>query len=540
MQEKLEQVLAKLKETNDKLSKKQKMLIIAGVAAIIIIALAGALLLNKGSSEPLFVNLTQQEATEIVGKLQDMGVNPSYQNGTITVPASQTDKLRAQLVMQGYPHNGLSYEVFKDNASMMGTDLERETYKLYDLQNRIAATIRYFDGVQDAVVTISTGSDNKYVLQKDKQPPSASVAIFMRNGGAPGPGQVQGIQRLVASAVPGMDSEDVVVLDGAGNYVSETEASAASATSVTSATARLKRELEKDIERSCQAKLMGIFTQMYGEGHVSVSVSCNVDVKKKLQEIVNYTPSQDNRGVIQREVTGIEAVGPGTVTGGGTPGTDTNAVIPIYPNITSDGTDIYYTDEREFDYLVSYMKEQIQDDGGDIVDLTVGVAVDLENLSRTQKEDLRQLAAATVGISLDQADQKVALMNAPFYGETRSAMFPFLEKLAKDPYLKWILLAALGLLLFIIVVVVLLIKNMRKKKEIEEIEEEIIEIVEGEEQEIEKEEALSGVDPLLPLDQMKKTREMELKEQIGEFADLNPEIAAQLIKTWLRGESENE
>ena len=38
-----------------------------------------------------------------------------------------------------------------------------------------------------------------------------------------------------------------------------------------------------------------------------------------------------------------------------------------------------------------------------------------------------------------------------------------------------------------------------------------------------------------PLDQVRKTREQELKQQIGEFADMNPEIAAQLIRTWLKG-----
>ena len=43
-----------------------------------------------------------------------------------------------------------------------------------------------------------------------------------------------------------------------------------------------------------------------------------------------------------------------------------------------------------------------------------------------------------------------------------------------------------------------------------------------------------------PLDSARKTREQELKMQIGEFADLNPEIAAQLIKTWLKGGSGNE
>ena len=40
----------------------------------------------------------------------------------------------------------------------------------------------------------------------------------------------------------------------------------------------------------------------------------------------------------------------------------------------------------------------------------------------------------------------------------------------------------------------------------------------------------------LNLQDIKKTREMELKEQIKDFVDENPEISAQLIRTWLKGE----
>jgi flagellar M-ring protein FliF len=36
---------------------------------------------------------------------------------------------------------------------MTSTDYEKETYKIYELQDRLAATIKYFSGVRDATVT---------------------------------------------------------------------------------------------------------------------------------------------------------------------------------------------------------------------------------------------------------------------------------------------------------------------------------------------------------------------------------------------------
>jgi len=45
----------------------------------------------------------------------------------------------------------------------------------------------------------------------------------------------------------------------------------------------------------------------------------------------------------------------------------------------------------------------------------------------------------------------------------------------------------------------------------------------------------NDMDDLIKLDELKQSREQELKGEIREFADKNPEISAQLIKTWLKG-----
>ena len=541
MREKLDVLLARVKELNGKLSKRNRILVIACIAAILIIAVAGAWLLNYNSSMPLFSELSQAEAMEIMGKLEDMGVAASHNNaGTIYVPGNQVDALRAQLVLQGYPKQGLTYDTFIGNVGSMSTDFDRETYKLYDLQDRIAATIRYFKGVEDAVVFISIGNNSNYVLKKDMYAPSASVILYMQNDGIPEPEQVQGIQRLVAFAVPGMEMDNVAVVDGFSNDLTDRLAT------VDSNATKLKMALESAIERSIQQKVAYLLNPIFGADRVRVSVTCQVDVSKRLREIIEYTPATDDdrpRGVLEKEQTATEAVGEGGLAGG-VPGTELNAQIPIYPNITTDGNEIYYLDEKDFQYLVSKMTEQIQIEGGDILNLTVGVVIDAERLTRTEREEYQRLVAITAGISPDEADQKVSVVNTVFQRDSVIVQGGIINYIISNPTLKWIALAALALLLVIIVVLILLLRRASaKKKHAKQMEEEaaLLAAAAAAAAAAEAEDALDEEDILnTRLDQAKKTREQELRMQIGEFADLNPEIAAQLIKTWLKGGSGND
>ena len=61
----------------------------------------------------------------------------------------QEDQLRAALAYEGYPKSGFSYDVFINNTGGMTTDSDADTYKVYELQNRLGATISLFEGVKD-------------------------------------------------------------------------------------------------------------------------------------------------------------------------------------------------------------------------------------------------------------------------------------------------------------------------------------------------------------------------------------------------------
>ena len=73
----------------------------------------------------------------------------------------------AKLLLDGYPKSGFGYDTYFNNISMMASDSDRDTVRNYELQDRMAAVIRCFEGVKDAVVNISEGSDQRYVLDSE-------------------------------------------------------------------------------------------------------------------------------------------------------------------------------------------------------------------------------------------------------------------------------------------------------------------------------------------------------------------------------------
>lgn len=256
MKEKIKAVWDKVKQQYTNLNPKLKKSIF-GIAFIVIIFSVGiALFLNNKPYESLFSGLNQEEASEIMGKLQEMGVEYKYSNdGEISVTKDVVEQTKAQLVYEGYPKSGFTYDIFKDNVSMMTTDFEKNSYKVYELQNRIGSTIRLFQGVSDAKVTIAASEDKKYVLDSNsEQKTQASVVVIMKNGGSPTAEQVKGIQRLVSKSIPNMEMTDVVVLDGNGNDVSSTGDSTAEGAN------KLKLEFEKHMDDAIRAKILTVLS----------------------------------------------------------------------------------------------------------------------------------------------------------------------------------------------------------------------------------------------------------------------------------------
>lgn len=516
----------KIKEFLGKLSSKSKKLICVGLFLIVAFSVGAALILNNKPYETLFTGLNDQEASEIITKLQSEGVEYKYEaGGSILVPKERAESLKVKFVLEGYPKSGFTYDEFKNNVDIMSTDSEKKTYELFDLQNRIASTIRLFEGVKDAKVTIVLGNDQKYVLDSsNKADSSASVVVVMNDGGSPTPEQVKGIQRLVAKSIPQLNKiENVVVLDGNGVDVTVDEDTSQAGAN------KAKLDLEKKIEDEIKAKVSNVLNPIYGAENIRVSVKSTVDMNKKVRETLNYLPGNepDNLGIPSDTKQQQELIRNGEDVGG-IPGVDPNADINTYANVTPNGNETYIRNQNDINYLVDQIKEQSQIDAGTLTDLTISVAINSNDLGSVTQNDLKTLIAKAAGIATVDQNDKIAVVNVPFYNQPQ----PDLPQPTDNNNNNLILIAAIAaVVLLVLAAIIIILVVRRKKKKNKKAAKPPVPVrnnIDDYEPPVEPAIDTGMVD-------IGNERALQLREDIREFSDKNPEIAAQLIKTWLRG-----
>lgn len=505
--------------------KKKKTYLIC-VAVIVAVAVVTAIVLNNKTYVPVFTQLSQDEAQEIANYLQTQGADFQYSgDGTILVEEKQADATLVELISAGYPSSGFTYSTFIDNAGGMATETEMQVYEKYGLQDRLGAIIStFFEGVRDAKVTISLGEEQKYVLQSDsdKAKSTASVVVMMKNGYKLSEETAQSLQRLIATSVPNLAMEDVAVFDE--NMI---ELSSSGTKEETGST---EVELANIVEQKIEQKVANVLSAFYGNGNIRVSANGKINMENVIRESVTYsTPEKidenDKTGIISSE-SGSETSSNSTANGG-VAGTEENSDTTDYNQNGENGQNTQTSTTYDREYLVDYVKEQTEVGAGLMDDLTVSISINAEDFGSLTANDVKNLVANATGIDVAQADTKITVVAAPFYDSNGVS-----ETIANVPNIVeeyWWIFAIVGASLLAILIVILTIKSILKKRRLKREkanmgdEDFIANIVED------------NKDDSIDILNMKNERSRELRENIREFADDNPEISAQMLRTWLNG-----
>ena len=246
MGERLKRAGTQVKEFVGKMSKGVKITIIL-VLVLAIAAIAGLSIYR--ATRPytiLFTGLSSEDMTAVLTYL-DQNSYTDYRvqnNDTILVRESQADRLRGAIYMQGYPNSGFNYGTYLDNVGMLTSESDRATLKLFELQDRLSATVRMMDGVKEAQVNITEGSDTSFILQDNVVQAQASVTIEMQAGRQLTTQMVNAIRNMVSHSAQGLDITEVFITDNAGN----TYDTAGGDTMTLANSAELKLALEAQVD----------------------------------------------------------------------------------------------------------------------------------------------------------------------------------------------------------------------------------------------------------------------------------------------------
>ena len=543
--------MQKLKEMWQNLSQKSKKLLAIIASSTFLVIVVAIFLIARGHKteyQTLFTSLSQSEAQQVVSLLQEQNVPYLYdgKSGSLKVPAQSVDTLRAQLLSKGYPKSGFTYNMYIGNSGLMTTESDKKQYTLYDLQDRLGATVRLFEGVRDAKVTIAEGTEQNYALESDEPiEASASVVVTMEEGKSLGEKNAEAIKNLVARSVKGMNFTKVSVFDaGTMEEVGKDadEEGGGSATSITNLTATVENNIATNIKR--------VLAKIYGMENLAVSVKGTLNMAKLIQENTQYSvpekmEASDKTGLLHNEEVAGENAGSSGENAAGVAGADANADTPRYTtqNGNNSANDGYANSSATREWLYNVLKEQKEISPGVLEDATVAVVINTDDTSIPER-DLINLVADASGISREEAGDKITILrslNKTNVQKTEEEKTDTEKQTVLSRFPLWALIGAAVSAFLLLLILILLILRAKKRKKLKMLMEE----------EKANQEALSvkPSDEITPIDDTPDEYElnaegrmihgMKLKKSIGEFADQNPQVVAKLIQSWMREEEQN-
>ena len=543
--------MQKLKEMWQNLSQKSKKLLAIIASSTLLVIVVAIFLIARGHKteyQTLFTSLSQSEAQQVVSLLQEQNVPYLYdgKSGSLKVPVQSVDTLRAQLLSKGYPKSGFTYNMYIGNSGLMTTESDKKQYTLYDLQDRLGATVRLFEGVRDAKVTIAEGTEQNYALESDEPiEASASVVVTMEEGKSLGEKNAEAIKNLVARSVKGMNFTKVSVFDaGTMEEVGKDadEEGGGSATSITNLTATVENNIATNIKR--------VLAKIYGMENLAVSVKGTLNMAKLIQENTQYSvpekiEANDKTGLLHNEEVAGENAGSSGENAAGVAGADANADTPRYTtqNGNNNANDGYANSSATREWLYNVLKEQKEISPGVLEDATVAVVINTDDTSIPER-DLINLVADASGISREEAGDKITILrslNKTNVQKTEEEKTDTEKQTVLSRFPLWALIGAAVSAFLLLLILILLILRAKKRKKLKMLMEE----------EKANQEALSvkPSDEIAPIDDTPDEYElnaegrmihgMKLKKSIGEFADQNPQVVAKLIQSWMREEEQN-
>lgn len=553
MKEKVQPYIDKTKEFVGKIPKRVLILIGVGVAVLVAGIIIMMILSQNKPYAVLFTNLSTEESSSVVSMLDSYGVPYRLeQNGTVMVPKEQENSLKARFAMEGYPKTGYSYSTYFDHVGALSTESERSRAYIMDLQDRIGAVIRNFDGVRDATVNITVGEDRTYVLDSGNViNASAGISVDMYDGKTLTVEQATAIRNFVAHSVQGLSIDDVSIVDNLGNQYD------ALSQSVNGDASALKLQLKQQMENSIRTKVMGVLLPIYEEGNVRAEVYCDIEVADRdIEEYIPELPewandgSTNGAGIIGSREYGYVWSRDGDETVGGVVGEPANADLPTNverePGVQDATTKVSGEGKIIYDNKKTNIK--IKTVAFNVLDCNVAVTINSNVVTGVNAQQLREHVAMVAGINAVVTEDmtaaeyiatKVSVLEAPFPGMENDNNNQGGNGITIQPWM--LIAAAIGLALFLILLIILLILSARRRKKREEEERA------AEEERLRQEaEAAAALEGLANADlgsadvmEMQTDKSMELRQDIRQFADENPEIAAQLVRNWLRGGDED-
>ncbi|MBW3539921.1 MAG: flagellar M-ring protein FliF [Planctomycetes bacterium] len=416
-----------LREMWNGLGRVAQIALAAGLVVIVALVAAVAIWSAEPEYRVLFSNLATEDAAAVTARLdeQDIPWRLADDGTTVMVPEDRVEQVRMDLAVEGLPVGpGRGFALF-DESSLGMTPFVQNVNYVRAVQDELSRTIMRLEPVSNVRVHIVQPEPTPFI--REEKPVTASVTLWTKPEATLSRDQVEGIVKLVAGSVRGLEPENVVILDAWGHALTD----------------RLKpppEELEalvqwqhqQSVEKHLSDKAQDVLTRAImprtsgagaqgDAGQAIVRVSAEMSFTNAHVTRNEYDP--DARVLKHEIVKNLES----TTVGGpaGVPGAASN-LSPVVPTALSDSDAGRRQEEIvESTYEVSHTLTEARDKEAKIDRLTVAVML-------VPPENPHGLKGAAA-LPISRLDAENLVKQAVGFDETRGDMITVSVATAPEP-----------------------------------------------------------------------------------------------------------
>jgi len=522
--------------------------------------------LTGGEMSLLYSDLDPGDSGKIVAKLDSMAVPYELRgNGSqIYVPSDKALRLRMAMAEEGLPTGGsVGYELFDKSDALGTTNFAQNVNLLRALEGELSRTIRSLDAVEAARVHLVL--PKRQLFSRDKEEPSASVVLKLRGSTRFTPQQVVAVENLVASAVPGLKTNRISVVDDKGNLLARPNEGEDGQTTGTSAD-----EMRLAYEDHLAQTVETLLERSVGPGKVRAEVTADMDFDRVSTNAEIFDPD----GQVVRSTQTVEEKADSSEKGAqdnvsvaqNLPETKQSAQAQTGASPSANTSKSARTEET-VNYEISKTVKNQTRESGIVKRLSVAVLVDgtyaagadgvkkYAPRSEAEMQQLEKLVRSAIGYNQQRGDV-VELVNMPFATVddiSSSESAPPLFGLTKDDYLRIAEIVVLGVVALLVLLLVVrplmsrLIEAIPKAPPpaaamLTDASAGVAPNLPGPQSEMaqahaaraaQTAQAQSELDQMIDIEQVEgRVRASSLKK-IGEIIEKHPEETVSIIRTWM-------
>lgn len=393
------------------------------IGAAVLAVVVTAYLLFSFAGNPSYTvvaaGLNPADTAQIVQALDAAGISNQIQNGgtQVAVKSGSEAQARIALASKNLPNGGqVGFEIF--NKQPLGaTDFQQQVNYQRALEGEIARQIQMIAGVRSADVQLVIPQDTIFADQSSK----ASAAVLLTDGGALDASAVSSIAHLVASAVKGLDPENVTITDDTGALVWPTSDSAGGLT----AASKLRAEQLYSSQLAAQINAMLVST--LGPGKAQARVQADLNVDQTTVDKVTYA----KKGTPLTTSTSKETLA--SKGGAAVPAAGTASNVPTYATgaAGANGSSNYLHQTSATEYGVNKVVQRTTVAPGSVNKLDVALLLD-SSIPAAQAAQIRQSVAALAGITPARGDT-ISVSSVAFAAQPKAVKASPLSGLMSNP-----------------------------------------------------------------------------------------------------------